>query len=169
MDRAFRAIRSFSSSLNRWAVRAGSMALLATMLIAVANMCLRPLGYPVTGSFELMGLGCAITAALGLAMAQEAGSHISVDILFNRLPALLRRFLSAAGSLVCCVLFAAAAWRLWQTGMTQLDTGEVSETLRIPFYPVIWAVCAGFCLLSLRLAVEAAGSLFSSRAELSGR
>ncbi len=160
MGKAFRGIGKLSSSLDRWAVKAGSLALFATMLIAVANMCLRPFGHPVTGSFELMGLGCAITAALGLAMAQEAGSHISVDILFNRFPLLLRRFLSAAGSLVCAGLFVAAAWRLWHMGMTQLDTGELSETLRLPFYPVIWIAGAGFGLLALRLVVEASCSIF---------
>ncbi len=144
-----------SSSLDRWLARAGAVVLFATMIIAVVNMILRPFGYPVTGSFELMGLGCAVTAALGLALAQEYKSHISVDILFNHLPGGLRSVLRAAGSLACCLLFSAAAWRLFQMGMTQLETGEVSETLRIAFYPVIWVVAAGFAALSLRLAIEA--------------
>ncbi len=145
-----------SSRLDHWFVRAGSVALVITMFTAVLNMFLRPLGHPITGSFELMGLGCAATASLGLAMAQEARSHISVDILFDRLPRPLRRFLLPVGSLVCAALFCAAAWRLFQTGVTQLETGEVSETLRLPFYPVIWVVAAGFLLLSLRLVIEAA-------------
>jgi TRAP-type C4-dicarboxylate transport system permease small subunit len=132
------------------------------MLVAVVNMLLRPAGYPVTGSFELMGLGCAITAALGLATAQEQRSHISVDIVYEHLPERLKPLLSAAGSSACAILFSAGAWRLIHTGLTQLETGEVSETLRIPFYPVIWVVAAGFGALALRLLVEAMRSLQES-------
>ncbi len=151
----------FSSRLNLWLTRVGAAVLFATMLMAVANMILRPLGYPLTGSFELMGLGCAFTAALGLAQAQEEKSHISVDIMFRHLPPLPRSALNATGCLACALLFSAAAWRLFQTGLTQLETGEVSETLRLPFYPVIWTVSAGFMALSLRLYIEAAMSFRS--------
>ncbi len=148
----------FSSKLNLWLTRVGAVVLFATMLMAVANMALRPLGFPLTGSFELMGLGCAITAAFGLAIAQEQKSHISVDIMFRHMPPLPRAILNIAGSLSCALLFSAASWRLLQTGLTQLETGEVSETLRIPFYPVVWAVAAGFLALSLRLYIEAAAA-----------
>ncbi len=148
-------IEAFSSMINLWFIRAGCAVLFITMLVAVANMALRPLGLPITGSFELMGLGCAITAALGLAMAQAEKSHIAVDILFRCFPPVLRKILSTTGNIVCTALFSAAAWRLFQTGLTQLNTGEVSETLRIPFYPVIWVVALGFAALALRLMVEA--------------
>ncbi len=149
----------FSEKLNLYLTRAGAAVLFATMLIAVVNMVLRPAGYPITGSFELMGLGCAITAALGLAMAQEQKSHITVDIVYNHLPERLKLPLSAGGSTICAILFSAGAWRLFVTGLTQLETGEVSETLRIPLYPVIWVVAAGFAALALRLLVEAIKSL----------
>ncbi len=148
-----------SSRLNLWLTRAGAAVLFATMVMAVANMVLRPLGIPVTGSFELMGLGCAITAALGLALAQEQKSHISVDILFSHFPPVARAVLNALGCIICTLLFTAASWRLFHMGLTQLETGEVSETLRLPFYPVIWIVAAGFAALSLRLMIEAVQSI----------
>ncbi len=148
-------LETFSTWLDLWFIRAGCAVLFATMLIAVANMALRPVGFPITGSFELMGMGCAITAALGLSMAQAEKSHIAVNILFRCFPQGLRKFLSTTGSIMCALLFSAAAWRLFQTGLTQLKTGEVSETLRIPFYPVIWVVATGFASLAMRLVVEA--------------
>jgi TRAP-type C4-dicarboxylate transport system permease small subunit len=129
------------------------------MVMAVANMVLRPLGIPLTGSFELMGLGCAVTAALGFALAQEQKSHIAVDILFSHFPPVVRAVLNAIGCLICTLLFTAASWRLFHMGLIQLETGEVSETLRLPFYPVIWIVAAGFAALSLRLVIEAALAL----------
>ncbi len=161
-------IEAFLSWLNLWFIRAGCAVLFATMLIAVANMALRPLGLPITGSFELMGMGCAITAALGLSMAQAEKSHIAVGILFRCLPHGLRKFLSATGSIICALLFSAAAWRLFQTGLTQLKTGEVSETLRMPFYPVIWVVALGFAALAMRLVVEAIKTALSWAADRPG-
>ncbi len=152
-------LETFSSKLDTWFARTGEVALALTMITAVANMILRPAGHPLTGSFELMGLGCAVTAALGLALAQEHKSHITVDILYNMLPVKIRLIFGMTGNLACSALFAAASWRLVQTGLTQMRTGEVSETLRMPFYPVIWVVAAGFALLTLRLFVEALKSL----------
>lgn len=152
-------LETLSSKLDTWFARTGAVALLLTMTAAVANMILRPVGHPLTGSFELMGLGCAVTTALGLALAQEHKNHIAVDILYNMLPVKIRMIAGLAGNLACCALFSAASLRLVQTGLAQMKTGEVSETLRMPFYPVIWIVAAGFALLTLRLLTEALKSV----------
>ena len=148
-------LEKFSTRLNALLAWTGAAALGLTMVMAVVNMALRPVGHPVTGSFELMGLGCAITTALGLALAQEQKSHIWVDIVFNRLPCPVKNFFTVIGNLACSALFIAASWRLFHMGLTQMHTGEVSETLGIPFYPVVWSVAAGFFTLALRLILEA--------------
>ena len=123
--------------------------LLITMVMAVINMIGRPLKMPVQGSFELMGLGGALIVALTLGYSQESRTHISVDILFNTFPARLKTFCIAVGDLLCSAFFGIAAWQMARFGLKLYTTGEVSETLGLPVYPVVFAVAAGLAGLAL--------------------
>jgi len=137
--------------------------LMATMVMAVMNMILRPLGHPITGSFELLGFGCAIVTALGLGYSYERRVHIAVDILFRRFPKPLRRVLALIGQLVCGAFFLAVAWKMMTLAINFKANGELSETLAIPFYPVTGLVALGVFLLSLNIFLSAFSNLFSIR------
>ena len=141
--------------VNNLFIKIGGAALLTAMLVAVANMILRPLGLPITGSFEIMGFASAVIAACGLASAQDKRSHIAVDILFRSFPKPLKRIFAATGYLMCSAFFALSAWRLVQMARNFMATGEVSETLRIPFYPVVAFVALGLLLLAITLLRDA--------------
>jgi len=128
--------------------------LLLTMTEAVANMVLRPFGHPIQGSFELMGFGAASVAALGLANSQEKKVHICVDILFVKFPPTLKRILASLGNILCSIFFGMAAWRITLLAIRLWRSGEVSETLRIPFYPFTAIVALGFWALSFTLLID---------------
>ena len=136
-------------SLNRILMWGACVVLLLTMVMAVVNMIGRPLKVPVQGSFELMGLGGALIVALTLGYSQESRTHISVDILFNTFPPRLKAVCIATGDLVCSAFFGIAAWQMARFGFKIYTTGEVSETLGLPVYPVVFAVAAGLAGLAL--------------------
>ncbi len=144
---------------------AGCVVFMFTMCLAIFNMILRPMGHPIAGSFELMGLGCAVLTALGLGYSQETRSHISVDILFRHFPASVKRALNGAGSLITGLFFMAAAWRIFKMALAYREYGELSETLRLPFYPITMLVALGIFVLSLNLLSQA----FSARGRRDGR
>ncbi len=52
------------------------------------------------------------------------------------------------------MLFALAAYRLTYLAFSLWSTSEVSETLRIPFYPFVICVALGFWGLSLTLLLD---------------
>ena len=128
-----------------------SVTLLLTILVAVANMLLRPLGHPITGSFEIMGYGSAVVTALALGFSQERKSHIAVNILFKHFSPCWRKWLSMAGLFVSTVFFGAVAARLFVFALDLKKNGELSETLMLPFYPVAFIVSFGLFILSLNL------------------
>ncbi|MFU8858556.1 MAG: TRAP transporter small permease [Deferrisomatales bacterium] len=152
-----------SQLLNRWMLRAASAALLATMAIAVLNMVLRPMGRPVQGSFELMGFGGAVIAAFALGYTQERRNHISVDLLFEHLGPRLQRVLDAVSHLACSVFFGLAGYRLARLGVDLMRTGELSETLRVAFYPIVFCVALGVWGLCLRLGLDGIAALRPGR------
>ncbi len=148
--------------LNDLLLAVGSLLLLALMLLSVINLALRPLGYPVTGTFELMGLGTSLVAASALGYSIEQKAHIYVDILFRRFPPGLRRLSGAAGGMVTALFFAAVAWELVRKGAGIRGAGEVTETLGLRFYPVIFAVAGGFGVAALNLACMAVRRIAAS-------
>ena len=135
--------------INRTFMGVACVVLLATMVMAVINMIGRPLKIPVAGSFELMGLGGALIVALTLGYSQERRTHIAVDILFNYFPPRLQHLFIATGDLVCAAFFGIAAWQMARFGRKLYITGEISETLGLPVYPVVFAVAAGLAGLAL--------------------
>ncbi len=150
-----RMLRKIIHELNTAALWLGCTLFLLTMLVAILNMILRPMGHPLMGSFEIMGFGCAMLTALGLGYSQETRSHIRVDLLFNRFPGTLKRCLNILAMVISSAFFSMAAYRLMIMAIQWKEYGELSETLRIPFYPVVLVVAAGFLLLSLNLLTDA--------------
>ncbi len=143
------------SRINRFLLSFAAIVLMATMVMAVLNMILRPLGHPITGSFELLGFGSALVTGLGLGYSYEKKAHIAVDILFNRFSRPWKRALSVLGQFCCGLFFAAISWKMLTLGLSFRENGELSETLGIPFYPVTILVALGVMVLSLNLFLAA--------------
>jgi hypothetical protein len=68
--------------------------------------------------------------------------------------------MSLAGNTICTAFFLVAAWHLVRKAMTLNNAGEISETLRIIYWPVILAVALGCLSLSLTLFTGVLGALF---------
>jgi hypothetical protein len=52
------------------------------------------------------------------------------------------------------VFFAVIAWVIFRWGMKIGGSGEVSETLKIAYYPFIYCVAVGFAFLCLTLLLD---------------
>ncbi len=140
--------------LNRLLLWIGGLFLVGMILITCANIFFRIVWVPVRGTFELMGFFGAVVAAFSLGYTQKKRGHIAVDVLINTFSARTRRALSAVNSLVCLLFFGAAAWQLIVKANTLMATGEVTETLRIIYYPFTYAVALGCLVLSLSLLTD---------------
>jgi len=140
--------------LNRALLILAGVAVLLLMLVATANVILRTLGHPLQGAYEVVGYLGALSAALVLGETQKRKDHIMVDVLTRRFPRGVKRFLDGAQSLFFVLFFVVVAWRLVDMGLNLRRVGEVSETLKIPFYPVAFGVAFGFAVLALALFVD---------------
>ncbi len=138
-------------------VLAGAL-LTAMMTLACANMVLRLLDRPVLGTYELMGFMGGLVTALALAGTQLKGGHIALTVMAGVLPRRVERVIDAVSSLACAAFFSLVAWRTVAWGRTLIDTGELSETLRIPYYPFVFAVAGGCALLALALFADGLAS-----------
>ncbi|MDX9981012.1 MAG: TRAP transporter small permease [Lentisphaeria bacterium] len=132
----------------------GGLSLVGLVLVMGGNVLLRQIGYPAVGANELSGLLGAFAIACGLADAQRQRMHVSVDLLNRRMPQLVQTLLAGFNALLFALFYGALGYMSWRYALRLRAQGELSETLRLSFHPVVYAVAAGFLLLALTLLLE---------------
>jgi TRAP-type transport system small permease protein len=138
--------------LYRSAALAGGVVLVAVMLLTVLDVALRhTLNAPLAGAYELTELAMAAIAFLGLAHAQHLGEHITIDLLYERLPPFGRRALDGLSRLVSSLVAGAVTWQLLGYLGRMQASGEVTGVLGLPVYPAVGLAGAGFGLFTLAL------------------
>jgi len=135
--------------LNRVLTFIGGVFLVVMILLTCGNILFRIVWVPVPGTYELMGLFGAIVTAFALGQTQVRGGHVSVDVLINTFSAKTKKVLRVAGDLICMAFFIIVTWQLVVKAITLWKTGELTETLKIIYYPFIYAVALGCAVLTL--------------------
>lgn len=126
----------------------------AMVVLTCANIFSRIVWVPIQGTYELMGYFSAVATALALGYAQIKKTHIWVDILVQRFSNRTQRVLNAVNAIICAGFFALVAWQISRYATTLRNTGEVTETLRIVYYPFTYAVALGCAAVSFVFLVE---------------
>ncbi len=147
-------LERISRILNAVLMAVAGLFLVAMMLLACANVAGRGFGIPIKGTFELMGLFGAVVAAFALAGTQMQRQHIAVDVLVRVFPAKIRTILSTLQYLIGSVFFILAAWQTWLLGTNLWRVHELSETLRIVYFPFVYSVSLGCVVIALVLVIE---------------
>ena len=133
---------------------AGGVALLALTLLATLNVTLRIFKAPVSGTYEIVSFLGAIVTAGALGYTQKRKDHIVVDILSEKFPAPVKRVLDGISFAVLLVLFSIVAWQTFLYGMRLMQTGELSETLKVAYHPFVFLTALGFAVLALTLFLD---------------
>jgi TRAP-type C4-dicarboxylate transport system permease small subunit len=144
-------LEKINQALNRLLVFIGGFFLVAMIVLACANIFSRLVWVPIRGTFELMGYFGAVVTAFALGYTQRQKGHIAVDVLVNTFSQKTQRIIRIINHLIGTVFFAIAAWQISIKATTLLRTGEVTETLRIIYYPFTYAVALGCIVLALVL------------------
>ncbi|WP_440996534.1 TRAP transporter small permease [Arhodomonas sp. SL1] len=140
--------------LSRALAVIGATALAGLLGLAVLDILLRAVGYPVPGSYEIIGWLAAVAMAAAVGHTQAHRGHVAIDLLLTRLPARLRDALEAITMLLSIALFALASWQLFQHGVALQASGSSSGTLKAPVYPWVYATATGMAALTLVLTLQ---------------
>ena len=140
--------------LNKILMILGGIAVLSLMSLATGNVLLRVFHVPYRGAYEIVSFLGALVIAFALGYTQKRKDHIVVDILTERFPKKVNRVLDVVNYLVTLIFFSIVTWQIFAWGMKIWESGEVSETLKIIYYPFIFSVAVGFGVLSLTLLID---------------
>ena len=144
-------IDKLADRINRLFIWVSGGALILMMLLGFSNVLSRTFWRPIKGTFEIIGFAGAVCTAMALGFAQIRKNHVGVDILTTHYSARWRRITRVVSYLISAPFFVVVAWRVAAWGTTVMQSGEISETLQIAYYPVIYCVAAGFAFLALIL------------------
>jgi TRAP-type C4-dicarboxylate transport system permease small subunit len=122
------------------------------MLLTVLDVILRSFRRPIVGTYELVAFSGAVVVGFAIPLTSWLRGHIYVDFFTSKLPKTARSVFNLITRAMGIALFLLIGWNLIKVGMDLQQSGEVSLTLQLPFYPVAYGVavsCFVQCLVLL--------------------
>lgn len=111
------------------------IALTFIMLLTVSDVTLRYFGHPIVGTFEIVGFCGAIIIGFALPLTSWHRGHIFVDFLTSKMSKGSKKVMDVSTRILSIVLFFIVGWNLFIYSYKLYQSGEVSLTIQIPFYP----------------------------------
>lgn len=129
--------------------------LAVTAALIVANILARALlNTPILGTYEMVGFFTAGAVGLALARCALENSHIAVEFIMDRFPQPLQKVVQLVTGIPVIGFIIFTAYNLFLYGARIAESGEVSATTQMAFYPFIYMVALGFLALSLVLVLK---------------
>lgn len=129
-------------------------AFVALVAMNAANVFARyVLNHALGSLFEIMVLVSVATYWLGIATAERTQSHLGMNFVTSKLPAMPRRVAEVLRLAVIAAFLLAAAYSGAGVAFSQYRSGALAGTLALPLWPFAAFIPAG-CLLMLARALS---------------
>jgi len=132
-----------------------SASLIAIILLTCLDVSMRYFfSSPLTGTYDLVGLMGAVIAAFAMPYTMLERGHVAVEILIQSLSKGKQLFFETLTHLVGIVLFLVVVWQCVLLAIDMKAAGEVTPTLLLPFYPVVYSMAVCFFALCLAILMD---------------
>jgi TRAP-type C4-dicarboxylate transport system permease small subunit len=143
-----KAVTGFSSWFNMVA----SASLVVMMLLTCADVFMRYVfNSPITGTYDLVSLAGAVLASFAMPYTMLKKGHVAVEILIQSLSRGKQLIVETFTHLLGISLFLVLVWQAILLSRDMKAAGEVTPTLLVPFYPIVY--CMAVCFFGLSLAI----------------
>jgi TRAP-type C4-dicarboxylate transport system permease small subunit len=148
------------SNIFNWVAGLGLTAMVA---LAVADIIgIKFFKSPIKGGIEIVAFLGIVVTAFAMAFTYAAKGHIRIDFVTMRLNRRTQNIINAITALLGAVLFIILSWQSCVFAGVLINTGEVSMTQGIPFYPFVYAIALCCVPLVLLLIAEFVLSIFKA-------
>jgi TRAP-type C4-dicarboxylate transport system permease small subunit len=137
-------LEKWAKLISHWIVWVGGAGVIVMLGLTIADIIgIKILHSPIPGGIEMVGFLGVIITAFGMAYTQAEHGNIQVEFFVTRLPKRIGAVCAVFIALLGFILFALLAWQSVKYGISLQQSGEVSMTSRIPFYPFVYSIA--FC------------------------
>jgi TRAP-type C4-dicarboxylate transport system permease small subunit len=127
-------------------------AVLAFMIIlTLVDVVIRNLGYPITGSMEIIQYGGSIVFSFSIPYATWTGAQVIVDLITQKLSPKNKKIINAMTRGIGILLFLFIAYNFFMYGLDVKQTGERTAGFKIRYYPFCFAIAISFLFQSLTI------------------
>jgi TRAP-type C4-dicarboxylate transport system permease small subunit len=139
METVFQSLRVVAKTIN---IIAGA-ALTFMMMLTVADIFGRAFGRPILGTYEIVSLTLGLVIGFGIPKVSLDRGHVFMEFLIEKLTPNGKKVMHTFTRLLCLGLFILIGYNLFTVGAEFHASGEVSPTIKLPFYPVAYGI--GVC------------------------
>ncbi len=151
-----------TSTFEKTVTRLGSLfnilasaSLFAMILLTCLDVSMRYFfNRPIAGTYDVVSLMGAIIASFAMPYTMLEKGHVAVEILVMRLSRSKQLIIETATHTVAIVLSLVLVWQCIALAIDMKAAGEVTPTLLIPFYPIVYCMAVCFFVLSFAILVN---------------
>ncbi len=150
MPKLIRLTRLLSRILN-WVA---GCSLVGMMGLTCADIVLRLFRRPILGTYEIVGFLGAMVASFAMAQTTIERGHVAVQVVVQRFSSRVQEVIYLITHLLSLLLFVLLAWECVRYANDLWASGEVSMTLQLPFFPVLYGIALSAVTVCLVLLVD---------------
>ena len=139
-----------SAVMNQIAV----LALIFMMFLTCGDIILRLFRHPIPGTYEIVGFLGALIVGFALSHTTIQKGHVAVELLVDRFSEPVQRGFFLVTQCLNLVLFIFITFELFRYAGDMKRAGEVSLTLKIPYFPVLYGIACSTGLVCVVLLIE---------------
>jgi TRAP-type C4-dicarboxylate transport system permease small subunit len=143
--------------MEKWAVMVmkgmreiSCVSLVFIVVITMADIICRAIYKPIVGTYELVSFAGAVTIGLALPITAWEKGHIYMEFIVERLSVRTQALFSVITRALVMLLFFFIGIALYVVGTEMRTSGEIALSLKIPVYPIVYAVsivCFFLCII----------------------
>jgi TRAP-type C4-dicarboxylate transport system permease small subunit len=143
-------VRRFVDFLN-WIA---GLSLLGMTALTFSDVVLRLFRRPILGTYEIVEFLGAAVASFAMAHTTLQRAHVAVEVVVMRLSPRVQKAVYVVTHLMSIFLFVLLTYEFIVFGNDFRTSGEVSMTLRFPFYPVLYGMSVASVAVCLVLLTD---------------
>jgi TRAP-type C4-dicarboxylate transport system permease small subunit len=132
-----------------------SVSLTAIILLTCLDVSMRYFfNRPLAGTYDLVSLMGAVLAAFAMPYTMLMKGHVAVDLFVRKLSRKKQLAVETVTHVAGILLSLILGWQCFALASDMKSAGEVTPTLLLPFYPIVYAMAVCFFLLCLAILVN---------------
>jgi len=121
----------------------------ALMFVTCLDIVLRLFGHPLIGAYDIVRLLSVITISCAFPYTTAVKGHVAIEYFFHKMNRTGRMFVDTGTRVVSLTLFGLLSWRCVEYGKALKRTGEVTMTLQIPMFGVMYVIAFSCVVVAL--------------------
>jgi TRAP-type C4-dicarboxylate transport system permease small subunit len=126
-------------------------AIVVMLFLTCADIFMRSFRMPIRGVYDLVSFLGAITVSFAMGYTSMENGHVAVSAVVNKFPERTQAFIRMVVNLLSFGLFAVISWQCFLYASDLWKSGEISPTVSLPYYPIVYGISFSAAVLCLVL------------------